>query len=84
MGFLMQYDMSLQNEVKKILDNFDSTPHEKILEILSQIQPHLKSDITQVYLQGKIQGILTITDTSEKKKQCKNLKPYLNWYLQGS
>jgi hypothetical protein len=83
MGFSLDYVMSLPDQVKQILNNFDDTSPDKILEILTQIQPHLKSDITQTYLQGKIQGILGINDDVEKKKLCKNLKPYLDWYLQG-
>lgn len=75
--------MSLQDQVKQILNDFDNTPSDKIIEILTQIQPNLKSDITRAYLQGKIQAILGINDTAEKKKLCKNLKPYLDWYIQG-
>ena len=76
--------MSLQDEVKQILNDFDNTSSDKILEILTQIQPHLKSDITQNYLQGKIHAILGINDKIEKKKLCNNLKPYLDWYIQGT
>ncbi|MBI5859384.1 MAG: hypothetical protein HZB73_01350 [Nitrosarchaeum sp.] len=75
--------MLLQDEVKQILGNFDNISSDKILEILAQIQHHLKSNITQQYLQGKIQAIMYINDDAEKKKLCKNLKPYLEWYLQG-
>ncbi len=75
--------MSISDQAKQILNDFDNTPSEKIIEILTQIQPHLKSDITRTYLQGKIQGILGTTDIAEKKKLCKNLKPYIDWYIQG-
>jgi hypothetical protein len=75
--------MSLQDEVKQILNDFDNVSSDKIIDVLIQIQPHLKSNITQNYLQGKIQAILGINDGAEKKKLCKNLKPYLDWYLQG-
>ena len=76
--------MALRDEVNQILNDFDNTPSDKFLEILTQIQLHLKSDITQNYLQGKIQTILCINDDAEKKKLCKNLKPYLDWYLKGT
>lgn len=76
--------LSLWDEVNQILNDFDNTSSDKFLEILTQIQLHLKSDITQNYLHGKIQVILGITDDVEKKKLCKNLKPYLDWYLQGT
>lgn len=83
MGFTLYSVLSLRDEVNQILNDFDNTPSDKFLEILTQIQLHLKSDITQNYLQGKIQAILGINDDAEKKKLCKNLKPYLDWYLQG-
>lgn len=83
MGFTLDSIMSLQDQVKQILNDFDNTSSDKILEILTQIQPHLKSDITRTYLHGKIQAILGINDNAEKKKLCKNLKPYLDWYIQG-
>jgi hypothetical protein len=75
--------LSLPDKVKQILNNFDNASSDEILETLTKIQPTLKSDITRNYLQGKIQGILGINDDVEKKKQCRNLKPYLDWYLQG-
>ncbi|PHY09149.1 MAG: hypothetical protein CK527_03545 [Nitrosarchaeum sp.] len=75
--------MVLQDEIKQILIDFDNALPEKILEILTQIQPYLKSEITQKYLEGKIHDIMILTDIVEKKKLCKNLKPYLDWYLQG-
>jgi hypothetical protein len=83
MGFTLDSVMSLHDQVKQVLNDFDNVSSDKILEILTQIQPHLKSNITQTYLQGKIQAILGINDTAEKKKLCKNLKPYLDWYIQG-
>ncbi|MCV0411413.1 hypothetical protein [Nitrosarchaeum sp.] len=76
--------MSLQDQVKEILNNFDNVSSDKIIDILNQIQPHLKSEITQDYLKGKINGILGMTDEAEKKKFCKTLMPYLDWYVQGN
>ena len=75
--------MTLNDEVKEILNNFDNTPSDKIIEILTQIQPCLKNELTQNYLYGKIQGVLGMPDGAEKKKLCKNLRPYLEWYVQG-
>ena len=84
MGFTLDSMVSLRDEVKQILNDFDNTSSDKIIEILTQIQLHLKSDITQNYLHGKIQVILAINDDVEKKKLCKNLKPYLDWYIKGT
>ena len=75
--------MSLNEQVSKILENFESTSSSEILDVLKQIQPQFKSDLTSEYLNGKIQKIVDVEDESEKKKQCKALTPYLDWYLQG-
>ncbi len=75
--------MSLNEQVSKILENFDSASSGEILDVLKQIQPQFKSNLTSEYLDGKIQKIADVDGESEKKKQCKALTPYLDWYLQG-
>ena len=75
--------MSLEKQIKDVLNDFEHTSSEKILEILDQIKPQFKNKLIREYLQGKIQKILDSTDDVEKKKQCKALIPYLDWYLQG-
>jgi hypothetical protein len=82
MGFTLDAVM-LQDEVRRILNDFDNVSSDEILDVLTKIQAHLKNEITQNYLQGKIQTTLGISDVTEKKKSCKNLKPYLDWYIQG-
>lgn len=84
MGFVLDFIMTLQDQTREILNNFDNISSEKILEVLTNIQPFLKSEITQDYLNGKIQGILGMDDEAEKRKSCKTLKPYLDWYVQGN
>jgi len=75
--------MSLEDQIKQTLDDFENTASEKILEILNQIKPQFKSELISEYLQGKIQKISEVNDEAEKKKLSKALLPYLNWYLQG-
>ncbi len=75
--------MSLENEIKEILNDFEQTSSEKILEILNQIKPFFKNQLISEYLQGKIQKILDSDDDVEKKKLCTALAPYFDWYLQG-
>jgi thermostable 8-oxoguanine DNA glycosylase len=75
--------MSLEDRIKQTLDDFENTSSEEIFEILNQIKPKFKSKLISEYLQGKIQKILEVNDETEKKKQCKALTPYLDWYLQG-
>ncbi len=75
--------MSLEDQINQTLDNFENIPSERFLEILKQIKPQFKSELISEYLQGKIQKILDGDNEPEKKKQCKALTPYLNWYLSG-
>ena len=75
--------MSLEKQIKDVLNDFENTSSENILEILNQIKPQFKNELIREYLQGKIQKILDSVDDVEKKKQCKALIPYLDWYLQG-
>lgn len=75
--------MSLEERVNMVIDDFENTTSAQILEILEKIMPEFKSNLTSEYLQGKIQKIKDLDDESEKKKQCKALRPYLDWYLQG-
>lgn len=75
--------MSLETKTRQILNNFDQSSSEEFLNLLNQIQDSFKSQITKDYLKGKMDVISGTTDETEKKKLCKNLKPYLDWYLQG-
>ena len=75
--------MTLEDQVKEILENFENTSSEKIIQVLNQIQPQFKSELTGDYLKGKIQKVVELDDEDDKKKQCKALIPYLDWYIQG-
>lgn len=75
--------MTLESKIQKIMGNIDETSSDDIIEIIKQIQPQFRSEITEEYLQGKIQKISVISDNVEKKKQCVSLLPYFDWYLQG-
>jgi len=75
--------MSLEDEIKLVLDDFENTTAEKIFEILNKIRPQFKNELISEYLKGKIQKISDVNDEVEKKKQCKGLIPYFDWYLQG-
>jgi hypothetical protein len=75
--------MSLEDQIKTISDDFEQATPETIIDVLNQIKPHFKSTLISEYLQGKIQKIQDSDNISEKKKQCKALLPYFDWYLQG-
>jgi len=75
--------MSLEIKVQNIINNFENTASDEFLEILEQIMLEFKSNLTVEYLKGKIKKIVELSSESEKKKQCKLLLPYYDWYLQG-
>lgn len=75
--------MTLETKTKEILNNFDNVSSLEILDLLNQIQNSFKSEITRDYLKGKLDSVSSASNEDEKKKLCKNLKPYLDWYLQG-
>lgn len=75
--------MSLRDQVQSTLQNFDSISSDDFIHIVEQIKDNLKSSLTQEYLAGKISSIRTTESEEEKKNLCKNLKPYLDWYLSG-
>jgi len=75
--------MSLEDQIKTISNDFEQATTETIIDVLNQIKPHFKSKLISEYLQGKIQKIKDSDNDQEKKKQCKALLPYFNWYLQG-
>ena len=75
--------MSLEIKIKNIMGDFDNVSSDEFLEILDQIMLEFKSNLTLEYLKGKVQKILELSTESEKKKQCKLLLPYYDWYLQG-
>lgn len=75
--------MSLEEQTKNILNDFENTSSEHFLEILNQIKPKFQNNLTLEYLEGKIKKIVDVSSEDEKKKQCRALIPYLDWYLQG-
>ena len=75
--------MSLEVQIKQTMGDIENSSSEQILEIITKIIPHFRSELTSDYLRGKIQKITNEPDESEKKKQCLTLIPYFEWYLQG-
>ena len=75
--------MTLEDKIKQTMSNLENTSSDEILEIITQIMPNFRSELTSDYLQGKIQKIRNERDESEQKKQCLTLIPYFEWYLQG-
>ncbi len=75
--------MSLESQIKTILNDFENTSSVDFLKVIEEIKPNFQSPLISEYLQGKIQKITEIPEEDEKKVQCKALIPYFDWYLQG-
>jgi len=75
--------MSLEIKINNILQDFDNVSSDEFLKVINEIMLEFRSNITIEYLKGKIQKIIDLTNESEKKKQCKLLLPYFDWYVQG-
>ena len=75
--------MSLESKVRDLRANLDKAPTEQFMDVIRCIVPLLASPITSEYLAAKLEKIGQTADPQERKKQCKALAPYLDWYLQG-
>jgi hypothetical protein len=75
--------MSLEIKISNILQDFDNVSSDEFLKVINEIMLEFRSDITIEYLKGKTQKIINLPNESEKKKQCKLLLPYFDWYVQG-
>jgi len=75
--------MSLEIKISNILKDFDNVSSDEFLKVINEIMLEFRSDITIEYLKGKTQKIINLSNESEKKKQCKLLLPYFDWYVQG-
>jgi hypothetical protein len=75
--------MSLEIKINNILQDFDNVSSDEFLKVIDEIMLEFRSNITIEYLKGKTQKITDLTNESEKKKQCKLLLPYFDWYVQG-
>ena len=75
--------MSLEIKISNILQDFDNVSSDEFLKVINEIMLEFRSDITIEYLKDKTQKIINLSNESEKKKQCKLLLPYFDWYVQG-
>ena len=75
--------MALSDDARRILDDFESTPSDKIVAVLEGIKTNMKSEPVREYLAGKIAAVRSAAGEEEKKGLCRGLKPYLDWEIQG-
>ena len=60
--------MSLKEQTQKILNDFENSTSEEIIQTLDAIKSHFKSELTREYLEGKIKSIKETPDENEKKE----------------
>ncbi len=74
--------MTLREDATRARDCFDSTDASEFLDVISRVRDRLNTEQTRQYLDGKIQAARN-ADPDKRQALCKNLLPYLEWYLCG-
>ena len=74
--------MALAEDAARIRSRFDSADTAEFLEIVSRIRDRLHTEQTREYLGKKLEAA-RLADPSERREMCRNLLPYLDWYLSG-
>ncbi len=74
--------MTLTEDARGIMDDFDAATSDEILKVLEEIKSGLKIQLTQEYLAGKLDAIRLADTEHEKKILCGKLRPYLDWKIQ--
>lgn len=76
--------MLFKDQVKDMLDNFDNTSTDEFLKVIEHIKDKLTTNLTQQYLAEKIDSLKNMQSEDEQRKLRGKLKPYLDWYVQGT
>ena len=75
--------MTLADEAARASSNFDSTDPAEFLDIVSRIRDSLRTGQTKSYLDKKLEAARSAAP-AERRRMCRNLLPYLDWYLSGN
>ena len=75
--------MTLVEDAVRTRSGFESVGTDEFLDILYRIRNELRTPITQQYLDGKMAAIRS-AEPAERRQLCKNLLPYLDWYISGA
>jgi hypothetical protein len=75
--------LTLAEDAARIRSGFDSIDTEEFLDVVSHIRDRLHTGQTREYLGKKLEAA-RLADPSERRGMCRNLLPYLDWYLSGS
>ena len=74
--------MALADDVARIRSRPDSVDADEFLEALSRIKQEMRTLDARQYLEKKIDVALS-AEEDERRQLCRNLLPYLDWYLAG-
>ena len=72
--------MPLLDDARRLRKSFESAGPDELLGLLEQICAQLRTDETRDYLRAKMDSIRN-TAESERKVMCKDLIPYVDWYI---
>lgn len=75
--------MSLLDNAQRLRDRFESAGSGEMLSLLDRICAELRTDDTRDYLRAKIDSIRHAAE-SERKVMCKELIPYVDWYISSA
>lgn len=74
--------MTLADDAARIRSGFDSADTAEFLGVVSRIRDQLHTQQTREYLGKKLEAA-RLADPSERREMCRNLLPYLDWYISG-
>ena len=74
--------MTLAEDAARLRAGFDSADSAKFLDTVSRIRDRLCTAQTKAYLDTKLEAA-RLAEPAERQKMCRNLLPYLDWYLSG-
>ena len=75
--------MTLVDEAERMRSGFDSADPDGFLDLVERIRTELRTAPAREYLAGKIEAARS-AQPAERRRLCKALLPYLDWYITGS
>lgn len=67
-------------EAQELLDSYDSADPARILDVLQEVVPLVRTEQVRTYLSKKISE----ARAAGTREACAPLRPYLEWYVQGA
>ena len=75
--------LTLADDAARVRSDFDSTDAAEFLDTVSRIRNSLRTGETKSYLAKKLDAV-RFAPPAERRVMCRNLLPYLDWYLSGN